>query len=539
HCVRLSKCKSSEYISVSSNGTAYCKTCSKCSPGYMVQRPCDESLDTICQPCAKASFSRRYNSKSCRQCRVCPDYSVQIRECTSTKNTKCIACMKDSYYSNETRSCRMCSVCPKGTYRGQKCSKTEDTYCVGCPPGTFSDQTNLFPSCPYCKHCRRYEEILEKCNSTQNNKCGDCKPGFFRLRSTLKCLRCSPCFFHVPGHRYEIVSECQEKLGNSENICMPTLDIPFFPDQDKRENISVQPTTSLLLVTSTYHAYSRTISYFTNLTSTLRVDQTDISTPSAKPISRDVATKRDKSNTKKPPLVNITVEELESSITRTLQHPAVLTGGVTVIILMLILGIVVCILVHVHRRRVISKLKDTTIENELTVNTNINSALLKTSNFVMELDDPRAIQRHFSQPNLHVDCTDEFNVVKRPYSWPYYTYHRRSFRDSFCLFLKSLIHPDVVTDSSISDEKIESTSNSSNHSQFSNNKTLQPSSSDSSYKIIVHRDDKAQNRYFRKSETEGIQNQDKTGTKANKQKPPPYKKKRTPDMGVKPGAQEE
>ncbi|KAK3092582.1 hypothetical protein FSP39_004597 [Pinctada imbricata] len=51
--------------------------------------------------------------------------------------------------------------------------------------------------------------------------------------------------------------------------------------------------------------------------------------------------------------------------------------------------------------------------------------------------------------------------------------------------------------------------------------------------------DYAQNRYFRKSETEGIQNQDKTETKANKQKPPPHEKKRTPDMGVRPGAQEE
>ncbi|KAK3083667.1 hypothetical protein FSP39_001010 [Pinctada imbricata] len=45
--------------------------------------------------------------------------------------------------------------------------------------------------------------------------------------------------------------------------------------------------------------------------------------------------------------------------------------------------------------------------------------------------------------------------------------------------------------------------------------------------------------FVRKSETEGIQNQDKTGTKANKQKPPPYEKKRTPDMGVRPGAKEE
>ncbi|KAK3105611.1 hypothetical protein FSP39_001698 [Pinctada imbricata] len=43
----------------------------------------------------------------------------------------------------------------------------------------------------------------------------------------------------------------------------------------------------------------------------------------------------------------------------------------------------------------------------------------------------------------------------------------------------------------------------------------------------------------KKSETEGIQNQDKTGTKANEQKPPPYEKKRTPDMEVRPGAQEE
>ena len=34
-------------------------------------------------------------------------------------------------------------------------------------------------------------------------------------------------------------------------------------------------------------------------------------------------------------------------------------------------------------------------------------------------------------------------------------------------------------------------------------------------------------------------NQDKTGTKANKQKPPPHEKKRTPNMGVRSGAQEE
>ncbi|KAK3091526.1 hypothetical protein FSP39_020508 [Pinctada imbricata] len=49
----------------------------------------------------------------------------------------------------------------------------------------------------------------------------------------------------------------------------------------------------------------------------------------------------------------------------------------------------------------------------------------------------------------------------------------------------------------------------------------------------------AQSQQPRKSETEGIQNQDKTGTKANKQNPPPHEKKRTPDMGVRPGAQEE
>ncbi|KAK3102075.1 hypothetical protein FSP39_008553 [Pinctada imbricata] len=47
------------------------------------------------------------------------------------------------------------------------------------------------------------------------------------------------------------------------------------------------------------------------------------------------------------------------------------------------------------------------------------------------------------------------------------------------------------------------------------------------------------NMHSRKSETKGIQNQDKTGAKANKQKPPPYEKKRTPGIGVRPGAQEE
>ncbi|KAK3095342.1 hypothetical protein FSP39_013448 [Pinctada imbricata] len=44
---------------------------------------------------------------------------------------------------------------------------------------------------------------------------------------------------------------------------------------------------------------------------------------------------------------------------------------------------------------------------------------------------------------------------------------------------------------------------------------------------------------IQKIRNRGIRNQDKTGTKANKQKPPPYEKKRTPDMKVRPGAQEE
>ncbi|KAK3098164.1 hypothetical protein FSP39_016805 [Pinctada imbricata] len=43
---------------------------------------------------------------------------------------------------------------------------------------------------------------------------------------------------------------------------------------------------------------------------------------------------------------------------------------------------------------------------------------------------------------------------------------------------------------------------------------------------------------IQKIRNRGIRNQDKTGTKANKQKPPPYEKKRTPDMRVRPGAQE-
>ncbi|KAK3105830.1 hypothetical protein FSP39_006666, partial [Pinctada imbricata] len=66
-----------------------------------------------------------------------------------------------------------------------------------------------------------------------------------------------------------------------------------------------------------------------------------------------------------------------------------------------------------------------------------------------------------------------------------------------------------------------------------------PGDKDSPVQKVVIKRITAQNRQFRKSETEGIQNQDKIGTKANKQKPPSHEKKRTPNMGVRPGAQEE
>ncbi|KAK3108320.1 hypothetical protein FSP39_005584 [Pinctada imbricata] len=65
--------------------------------------------------------------------------------------------------------------------------------------------------------------------------------------------------------------------------------------------------------------------------------------------------------------------------------------------------------------------------------------------------------------------------------------------------------------------------------------TIQQSTNLSIDGKLEHKIDNSENQ----KPIEDTQNQDKTGTKANKQKPTPYEKKRTPDIGVRPGAQEE
>ncbi|KAM8791793.1 tumor necrosis factor receptor superfamily member 14 [Rhynchonycteris naso] len=138
HCASaLSSCREEEF-------PVGAECCPKCSPGFRVEKACEEFKGTKCVPCTPGTYTAHLNGlEKCLLCRVCdPDMGlVTRRNCTSMANTVC-SCAQGHFCvhhdMDDCAECRPHSVCRPGQRVRGTGTELQDTVCEDCLPGTFS-----------------------------------------------------------------------------------------------------------------------------------------------------------------------------------------------------------------------------------------------------------------------------------------------------------------------------------------------------------------------------------------------------------------
>ncbi|XP_067399795.1 tumor necrosis factor receptor superfamily member 10A-like [Emydura macquarii macquarii] len=118
------------------------RLCRKCPAGFHVLDPCVTSNTSgNCSPCKEgAEFTEYPNALTkCLTCRVCRKDEVQLRPCSSIKNTQC-AC-KNGTFCSPDHPCEICqrcrARCPEGVMQISACTPQSDIQCLsptGLPP---------------------------------------------------------------------------------------------------------------------------------------------------------------------------------------------------------------------------------------------------------------------------------------------------------------------------------------------------------------------------------------------------------------------
>ncbi|XP_002740512.1 uncharacterized protein LOC100378743 [Saccoglossus kowalevskii] len=102
-----------KYLSHDPYGNQMCQKCSKCPPGSGVSVECQGSHDTVCERCPEGTYSGTWSAtRICLPCTMCSPHQRTIRECTSTRNAKCVKNCDVGFYLNTlSDDCEMCSWC--------------------------------------------------------------------------------------------------------------------------------------------------------------------------------------------------------------------------------------------------------------------------------------------------------------------------------------------------------------------------------------------------------------------------------------------
>nr|XP_005292860.1 tumor necrosis factor receptor superfamily member 1B isoform X2 [Chrysemys picta bellii] len=154
------------------------KCCSKCPPGYRVLQSCSSSADTECEPCERNTYTAVWNRA--RRCLACSPRCntdlgfVQIQECTRTQDRSC-SCSANTYCASKPShgrclACKAHKTCGKGQGVSKPGTNITNTECFPCPPGTFSDEESSTASCKPHRVC---QSVSVEGSSTSDTVCSD------------------------------------------------------------------------------------------------------------------------------------------------------------------------------------------------------------------------------------------------------------------------------------------------------------------------------------------------------------------------------
>ncbi|KAF1390182.1 hypothetical protein PFLUV_G00055440 [Perca fluviatilis] len=136
--------------------------CEACFAGNRLVKECGPSPKDLCTPCEAGTFTVNPKQYRCTRCTQCVGAQVDVKECTTTTDTKC-GCTEGLTCGNDR-----CSFCYK------KCDKGYEPYkrdCKPCPEGTFNDQSHQMCK-PWSTKCPNPDQkIAAKGNALMDIKC--------------------------------------------------------------------------------------------------------------------------------------------------------------------------------------------------------------------------------------------------------------------------------------------------------------------------------------------------------------------------------
>ncbi|XP_061795146.2 tumor necrosis factor receptor superfamily member 1B isoform X1 [Nerophis lumbriciformis] len=151
--------------------------CSKCPPGRRLTRECNETADSVCEPCGRDQYMESWNyAPNCFSCAKCRTYKgLQFTQvCLSTAMSKC-ECRPGMYciMESDEQLCTEClhhTACKAGYGVSVPGTSNANVKCKQCSDGTFSDVSSAVEPCRPHTSCHG-RPVLKAGTSTWDTVC--------------------------------------------------------------------------------------------------------------------------------------------------------------------------------------------------------------------------------------------------------------------------------------------------------------------------------------------------------------------------------
>ncbi|XP_054473389.1 tumor necrosis factor receptor superfamily member 1B [Anoplopoma fimbria] len=152
--------------------------CKKCSPGQRLSTKCNETMETVCEPCPAGqymdSWNYAWNCFSCAKCK--PTKGLQeAQSCSSTARSRCV-CQPGKYCNMEfddpfCSACIKYKLCRHGFGVSVPGKGNADVKCERCPSGTYSNTVSSTDPCQPHTICHK-RVVVKNGTTTSDTVCG-------------------------------------------------------------------------------------------------------------------------------------------------------------------------------------------------------------------------------------------------------------------------------------------------------------------------------------------------------------------------------
>nr|XP_057910433.1 tumor necrosis factor receptor superfamily member 1B [Doryrhamphus excisus] len=153
--------------------------CRKCPPGWRLTRDCNETTESVCEPCERDQYMESWNyAPNCFLCAKCKAHKgLQFAlACSSTVMSKC-TCQPGMYciMESDEQRCTECihhTSCKAGYGVLVPGTATSNVKCKKCSDGTFSNISSAVEPCRPHRICHG-RPVLKEGTSTSDTVCED------------------------------------------------------------------------------------------------------------------------------------------------------------------------------------------------------------------------------------------------------------------------------------------------------------------------------------------------------------------------------